>query len=252
MSGTPSSNPVPSSAASAAPVTGSLQALDASKPRITIYNTSTSEWPSSLILDLTVNNWTDWNQQLTWTLAYGGMYRYPAGEEPAPDPTIEPRAAHNWKDNDHAVQQLISSRVSKVENNLIAKLSTSQAVYDFLAAWHQQQGIFPQILLLQQALSVRADHDTPFPDNVALLDDLASRIWGMGAISEDHLRCVFYLNMLSLPAFISLRDQIHLQFAQAPHLQPSDIAKCLQSAQTMCTLDKGPLVVNPVIRMASG
>jgi len=229
-------------------VPGSLQALDAAKPRITVYNIATSEWPSTLILDLTANNWTDWNQRLTWTLVYGSMYRYTAGTEPLPDPADEPRATCNWQDNDYAVRQLISSHISKVENNLITKFkfTTSKAIYDFLASWHQKQGIFPQILLLQEALSIRTDADTPFPDNVVLLDDYASHIWGMGAISEDHLRCVFYLNMLSCPAFTALRDQIHLQFAQTPNLQPSDIAKCLQSAQTMHTLDKGPVVVAPV------
>ena len=155
-----SNTPAPSTATTLTMSTftpGSLQAIDTSKPCITIYNISTSEWPSTLILDLMANNWTDWNQWFTWTLAYGGMYWYPAGKEPTPDPMVEPRATRNWKDNDNTVQQMMSSCISKVENNLITKFKTSKEVYDFLAAHHQQQGIFPQILLLQQALSICAD-----------------------------------------------------------------------------------------------
>ena len=159
MSNTPAPS-TPSATAAATLIPGMLQAINAPKPQITIYNISTSEWLATPILDLMANNWTNWNQQLTWMLVYGGMYCYPTGEEPEPNPTIEPRATCNWKDNDNAIWQMMSSHISKVKNNLISQLKMSKAVYDFLTGQHQQQGIFPQILLLQEALSVHADPDT--------------------------------------------------------------------------------------------
>ena len=243
----PPANPAPPvnpPAIPAAPVAGTLTALDASKPRITTHTISTAKWPDDLTLDLHTHNWRKWDRQIESTLALagGGMYRYPRGTIPVPDITIEPRATENWHNNDFAVLHLIKTTISDVERDLVDHFTTSKLAYDFLSARHQKQGIFPQILLLQEALALRYSRATPYPEMTSRFRDYTTRICAMGPLTNEHLMCVLMLTGLSSPELQYLRDQIHIQSGNN-QITAEEVEKCLQSAETMRTMDSGPVVL---------
>jgi hypothetical protein len=203
-------------------------------------------WPSTLKLDLNANNWRDWDCQLEDTLAMasGSLYRYPVGLEPIPDAAIEPRTHRNWIDNDHAILHCIKTNCSNTEHDLLDGFKTCQAAYSFLSQCHQKQGIFPQILLLQEALGVRYSHAIPYSDTTNQLRSIKDRIVAMGCMTDDHLFCVLILNAHSSPDLSALRDQIHLLSTQATATLTTDaVEKLLQSVQTMRRIDNGPVVL---------
>jgi len=147
--------PTPTPVLSQAPAAGSVQALDVSCPRIIVHSISTSDWPSTLILNLPANNWYKWDFQLNSMLALsGGMHKYPMGTKVTPDVIDEPCAERNWRKNDYAILQLTHHKVSQIECDLIMNFTSSQCAYEFLHDHHQKQGIFMQIILLQELFSI--------------------------------------------------------------------------------------------------
>jgi len=81
-----------------------------------------------------------------------------------PDAIIEPCVTENWHNNDFAVLHLIKTTISDVECDLVDHFTTLKIAYNFLSTQHQKQGIFPQILLLQEALALRYSRSTPYPE----------------------------------------------------------------------------------------
>jgi len=192
-------NPAPPANQPAVPVAGTLMAQDASKPHIATHTISTAKWPDNLTLDLHAHNWCKWDCQIESTLALAGgsMYRYPRGTIPVPDAVIEPHATENWHNNDFAVLHLIKTTISDVEWDLVDHFTTSKIAYDFLSAHHQKQGIFPQILLLQEALALHYSHTTLYPEMTSHFRDYTTRICAMGPLTNEHLMCVLMLTGLS-------------------------------------------------------
>jgi gag-polypeptide of LTR copia-type len=107
-----------------------------------------------------------------------------------PDETDEPRATCNWKRNDFAILQLINSKISDTDRDLISHFAVSKDAYDFLSDRHQKQGIFPQLMLLQEVFCVRYVETIPLPDTMTQIQELVNRIWDMGIIMKEHLFCV--------------------------------------------------------------
>jgi hypothetical protein len=155
------------------------------------------------------------NSEDTLAMAGGSLYRYPIGLEPIPDAAIEPRAHRNWIDNDHSIFHCIKTNCSNTECDLLDGFKTCPSAYDFLSQHHQKQGIFPQILRLQEALSAHYSHTVPYSDTTNQLRSIKDRIVVMGRMTDDHLFCVLILNALSSPDLSALCDQIHLLSAQA-------------------------------------
>jgi len=106
-----------------------------------------------------MNNWQEWDFQLDSMLALsGGTHEYLMGAEIIPDVMDEPHAECNWHKNDYAILQLIWCKVSQVEHDLIMGFTSSQHTYEFLRDRHQKQGIFAQIILLQELFSIHYTH----------------------------------------------------------------------------------------------
>ena len=130
---------------------------DATKPSVNTIPIVTSLFTSER-LNKNKSNWQEWSQDLLECLSMSqGLDGHLDGTLVCPDDSTEPRAHHNWKINDKAVQAFMSNKSVRAEHEFIngANINTAKKAWDALKKRHEVQGPIQQVLLIQEALDVQ-------------------------------------------------------------------------------------------------
>jgi hypothetical protein len=183
---------------------------DTSHPSIPLQSVKESSWGDVAILDKNANNYAAWSRHVVRILQLSsGLDQYLDGSLPAPDPHYEPRAHHNWKLNNAAIQAFLFLKCASSEHQFIEDCTTAEKIWNTLKTRHIHQGPMTQVTLIQEALSVRYSSSVPFAETSLILQNLNRRIWDMGTPTSEGFLCILMLLALSADDSLSpVRDSI--------------------------------------------
>ena len=177
----PSSTPVSPRPVSLSPLPSTPLASDTSHPSIPLLYVKDSSWGDMAILDKTTNNYVAWSRHVIRILQISFLDQYLDGLLPAPNPNHEPRANRHWRQNNTAVQAFLFMKCASSEHQFIEKCTTAEDIWTTLKKRHVHQGAMSQVILIQEAFSLRYSPSTPFADTTLLYRNLNQHIWDMGA-----------------------------------------------------------------------
>ena len=113
-----------------------------------------------------------------------------------PDASIHPRAALSWDNNNLALRGFIIEHISDSDYDTVCSLDNSHDVYKKLRSAHQNQGLYAQIKVINEALGTRFTPGTPLSRTIDQIKRLHSRFIKMGPIDEDKLLMILLFNAL--------------------------------------------------------
>jgi len=163
-----------------------------------------TSWGTTALLDKTSNNYAVWSHHIIRILRLSSsLDLYLDSSFSAPDSRLKPRANHNWKINDAAVQAFLLMKCAPSEHPFVENCVSSHDIWSTLQKRHVYQGPMSQVTLIQEALSVHYSSSTPFADTTLILRDLNRRIWDMGAPNSEGFLCILMLLALSADESLS-------------------------------------------------
>ena len=166
-------------------------------------------WPSDLILELNKANWPEWSRRIRLLADRTGFTRWLEGTLECPDENAKPEAFGAWGLNDWSLRDFLLKHVSIVDSILVDKHETSHQVFEALRKRHE---LYAQFFLIEKALHVRFDLNTPISTTISEIRQLYSHICDMGSIDPDKMFTVFLTNALGdqfghlQPSFLSMAD----------------------------------------------
>src|SRR5687767_10923535 len=101
---------------------------------------------------------------------------------PPPNISLEPRALANWKANDCLATALIMSTLTHSERAFVNEDGGSKECWDAILKHHQNEGSVRQVMLLQQALTMRCTKETPLPETADKICEAVERAFSMGDV----------------------------------------------------------------------
>ena len=185
------------------------------------------------LLDKSQCNWDLWNRKLRIVLEGCGLDDYVYGLLPRPSDPRESVTA--WIRNDKLARSFILSRCSDEEQRLIEDIGSSSTAYQYLKLRHEREGAYTQLILIQEAFTLRFARSTRLATSFNITKDLVKRIFNIGFPSQDSFLRVILLNMLQAD-FSGLRDQIATAMSAATPATPytsNDILKRLELEQQL-------------------
>ena len=170
-----------------------------SVPEFIVYEksfTSDPNWPTDLILNHVKANWYEWDRRVHFIADQRGFGAYLRGTFPRPDATLHPRAALSWDVNNLALRGFIIEHISDNDYDIVSTLDNAHDVYERLRSKHQNQGLYTQIKVINEALGTRFVPGTPLSQTVDQMKRLHSRFIKMGRIDDDKLLTILLFNGL--------------------------------------------------------
>jgi hypothetical protein len=152
-----------------------------------------------------------------------------------PCPSSLPENVLAWIRNDKLARSFILSRCSDEEQRLIEDIGLAGTAYQFLKLRHERKGAYTQLILIQEAFTLRFARSAHFATSFNTVKDLVKHIFNIGFPSMDAFLRVVLLNMLQ-GEFVSLRDQVATAMSAATSISPymsNDILKRLELEQQL-------------------
>src|ERR1700761_6941343 len=197
-------------------------------PEFVVYEksfTSDPNWPSELVLDRIKGNWFEWDRRIHFIADQRGFGAYLRGTFPRPDAALHPRAALSWDVNNLALRGFIIEHISDSDYDIISSLDNAHDVYERLRAKHQNQGLYAQIKVINEALGTRFTPGTPLSQTVDQMKRLHSRFIKMGRIDDDKLLTILLFNALR-DHYTRLQTSINDMFTSGTTTS-ADVCSCL-------------------------
>ena len=116
---------------------------------------------------------------------------------PSPDTNYEPHANCHWRQNNTTIQAFLFMKCASSEHQFIEKCTTAEDIWTTLKKCHVHQGAMSQVILIQEAFSLRYSPSTPFADTTLLYCNLNQCIWDMGTPTPEGFLCIMMLLGLS-------------------------------------------------------
>ena len=197
-SGTGTTVPSGAGPTTATPVTGGSSG-GTSVPDFVVYEksfTSDPNWPADLVLNHVKSNWYEWDRRIHFIADQRGFGAYLRGTFPKPDATLHPRASLSWDVNNLALRGFIIEHISDSDYDSVSALDNAHDVYESLRSKHQNQGLYAQIKVINEALGTHFTPGTPLSQTIDQMKRLHSRFVKMGRIDDDKLLMILLFNGL--------------------------------------------------------
>ena len=185
------------------------------------------------LLDKSQCNWDLWNRKLRIVLEGCGLDDYVYSL--LPRLSSPPENVLAWIRNDKLARSFILSRYSDEEQRLIEDIRLAGTAYQFLKLRHEREGAYTQLILIQEAFTLRFARSARFATSFNTAKDLIKRIFNIGFPSMDAFLRIVLLNMLQ-GEFVGLRDQVTTAMSAATSISPymsNDILKWLELEQQL-------------------
>ena len=115
-------------------------------------------------LDKMESNFKIWKDDIRTHLVLNNLWGYAIGRIPTPNQKSEPVAFMNWENNNVVAAVSISSSIITAERAFINVDAGAQACWDVLIKQHEKEGPIRQVLLLQEALSLKCTDNEPLTE----------------------------------------------------------------------------------------
>jgi len=169
------------------------------------------------------SNWEEWDWHLNLVVNQHHFSYYLDGSFTCPNLNVHPKAALNWKSNDHALRAFILEHVSNVEYGITSQHTLVHDVYDALCKTHENLGIHTQVYLMKEVLDLHFSLAPPLNLHCTLdnIDCMHDRLTKMGKLDDDKFKILFIINALnSLPTLQSIISEL-LQLS--PSITSTDV-----------------------------
>ncbi|KAG1839786.1 hypothetical protein F4604DRAFT_1599333, partial [Suillus subluteus] len=128
-------------------------------------------------------------------LKHGGGYIL--GLVAHPDPSLDPSSAGHWDLNNLCIVAALRTCSSSDENEFLRGYTNAHLAWDALKSRHEKVGPIAQILLIQQALTVKYLCSERLSTTSTLLNDLVWRIYAIGIPKEEDFLTIMMLNAMA-------------------------------------------------------
>jgi gag-polypeptide of LTR copia-type len=164
---------------------------------VTVITLSQTDLEKIEILDRSQNNWGVWSDKLQnyLLLKHGGGYLL--GIIAHQNPVSDPSGAATWDLNNLCVIAALHTRSSSEEQEFLRPFTNTFLAWSALKACHKKVGPIAQILLIQQALTIRYRRSERLSSTSTQISDLVRRIYVIGLPKEDDFLTIMMLNAMT-------------------------------------------------------
>ncbi|KIK33208.1 hypothetical protein CY34DRAFT_59036, partial [Suillus luteus UH-Slu-Lm8-n1] len=110
------------------------------------------------VLDCSKNNWGVWSNKMQNYLLLKHEGGYILGLVTCPNPSLDPSSAGHWDLNNHCIVAALHTCSTAEENEFLRGYTNAYLTWDALKSRHEKASSIAQILLIQQALTVKYVH----------------------------------------------------------------------------------------------
>jgi hypothetical protein len=149
------------------------------------------------VLDRGTNNWGIWSDKMQnyLLLKHGGGYIL--GLIMHPDPSVDPASASHWDLNNLCIIAALCTRSSSEEQEFLHPFVNAYLAWNALKSCHKKVGPIAQILLIQQALTVRYHHSEHLSTTSTQLSEMIRHIYAIGIPKEEDFLTIMMLNAMT-------------------------------------------------------
>lgn len=122
---------------------------------ITAITVSQTDLDKIEVLDQSKNNWGTWSDHMQNYLLLKHEGGYILGLVACPDPSLDPSSTGHWDLNNLCIVAALHTRSSSEEQEFLRSYTNVHLAWDALKSRHEKVGPIAQILLIQQALTVK-------------------------------------------------------------------------------------------------
>ncbi|KAF5372337.1 hypothetical protein D9615_009321 [Tricholomella constricta] len=184
--------------------------------------------------------YTTWARDFENELIMNGLWEYAFDPPLRPHEIHEPRAFRNWAHNDCLTCAFIATGVASSEWQFIPK-EGAKSCWLQIRSRHEGSGPVQQVRLLQEALSTKCSLEHPLTETIDSIFEKIDRVFAVGEVSSDTLKCIACLGSLSDKASAHARSNISRDIAASTKANPyksTDIRRYLENEQTLINGDK--------------
>ncbi|HEV7738298.1 MAG TPA: hypothetical protein VGO47_13115, partial [Chlamydiales bacterium] len=174
-------------------------------------------------------NYKKWLIAIELFLTLAGFNQYITGKISKPG-LNEPRARENWENNDELAVALITSTLEEHEMEYVDREKSAMECFTEIKKRHKSEGPIRQVQLLQEALTIICNHETPLPTTAEQICTKIDHAYEMGDITKDLFKCIALLG--------SLRDYVHLRSIITRDLSMATVENPFTSTQLRNYLDR--------------
>jgi hypothetical protein len=164
---------------------------------ITAITLSQTDLKEIEILDRSKNNWSVWSDKMKnyLFLKHGGGYIL--GLIPCPDPAVDPSSTGHWDLNNLCIIAALCTCSSPEEQVFLRSYDNANLAWNALQSRHEKIGPITQILLIQQALSIRYHQSERLSTTSTEISDMVRHIYVIGIPKEDDFATIIMLNAMN-------------------------------------------------------
>ena len=228
-------------------------------PAVTAITLSQTDLEKIEVLDRGTNNWGIWSDKMQnyLLLKHGGGYIL--GLVMRPDPSVDPASASHWDLNNLCIIAALRTRSSSEEQEFLRTFSNAYLAWNALKSRHEKVGPIAQILLIQQALTVRYRRSERLSATSTQLSELVRHIYAIGLPKEADFLTIMMLNAMTddLPHVRNhIADVLSTSTSTSANTSaygPSNIRTRLDVEQQLLDTEKskGGVTAKPVTKPAS-
>ncbi|KAG0696307.1 hypothetical protein DFH29DRAFT_763377, partial [Suillus ampliporus] len=114
-----------------------------------------------------------------------------------PDPSVNPSSTSHWDLNNLCIIAALRTHSSSEEQEFLCTYTNAYLAWNTLKSCHEKVGPIAQILLIQQALTVRYRRSERLATTSTQLSDVVRHIYAIGLPKEDDFLTIMMLNAMT-------------------------------------------------------
>ncbi|KIK45157.1 hypothetical protein CY34DRAFT_78499 [Suillus luteus UH-Slu-Lm8-n1] len=164
---------------------------------MTVNDCSQTDLNKIEVLDRSKNNWGVWSDRMQnyLLLKHGGSYLL--GLMACPDPSLDSSSAGHWDLNNLCIIAALRTQSSSEENDFLRNFTNANLAWVALKMRHEKVGPITQILLIQQALTVKYLRSERLSTMSTNLSELVRHIYAIGIPKENNFLTIMMLNVMA-------------------------------------------------------